>query len=388
MSTRALRLCATFTWTVVVSIACITASESSSAGGPAPAAPQAREGRLVDETRKNIQVLKGLPETQLFPLMNFVSVSLGVRCEYCHVEGGGPDKWKWELDDKETKRTARRMMQMVIALNAEHAADFRGGDVTCYTCHRGERAVARLPKLPVAASAHEPEPAAPAKAPEVLPTAAQLFDRYVEAVGGRAAVANVRTIVLKGAREGSQGRVWPMEIAIKEPGKYRLTITIPQQGVIEQAVGGSRGWLKTPREQREASSSELEAMRASAALYDPLKIAAPAAGATVVGREAVGGRDAYVVESKRAAGAPDRLYFDVETGLLVRTTLITRVAFLPIPEQTDFEDYREVGGVKLPYTIRTSNVDTFYNATRRFAEIVVNVAVEDSRFDMPAAPTK
>jgi hypothetical protein len=382
MSTITLRLCTAFVWTVFVSIACVAAS---SAGGPAPAAPQAK---LVDETRKNIQVLKGLPEAQLFPLMNFVSDSLGVRCEYCHVEGGGPDKWKWESDEKPTKQTARRMMQMVVALNAEHAADFRGGDVTCYTCHRGERAVARLPKLPLAASAHEPATAPPAKAPEALPTAAEVFDRYVAAVGGRDAVANVRTIVLKGTREASQGRVWPVEIAVKEPGRYMLTVTIPQQGVIQQAVVGPRGWIKTPREQHEANASELEAMGASAALYDPLKVAAPAAGAAVVGREAVGGRDAYVVESKRAAGAVARFYFDVETGLLVRMLVVTKAAFVPIPEQTDFEDYREVGGVKLPYTIRTSNVDTYSDATRRFSEIQVNVPVDDSRFDMPAAPAK
>jgi hypothetical protein len=129
-------------------------------------------------------------------------------------------------------------------------------------------------------------------------------------------------------------------------------------------------------------------MGASAALYDPHKLAAPAAGAADVGREAVGGRDAYVVESKRAAGAVARFYFDVETGLLVRMLVVTKAAFVPIPEQTDFEDYREVGGVKLPYTIRTSNVDTYSDATRRFSEIQVNVPVDDSRFDMPAAPAK
>jgi hypothetical protein len=353
-------------------------------------APPAQEAKSVDETRKNIQVLRGLPEAQLFPLMNFVSASLGVRCEYCHVKGPtGVDDWKWESDEKETKRTARRMMQMVIALNAEHAADFRGSDVTCYTCHRGDRAVARLPGLPLAASAHEPEPpATPAKQPEALPTAAEVFDHYVEAVGGRTAVANVRTIVLKGRRMASQGRDWPVEIVVKEPGRVLLTVTLPQQGVVQQALAGSRGWVVNPRERREANPSEVEAFKAVAALYEPLKVAALAPGATVVGRETIGGRNAYVVESRTAAGVVDRLYFDVETGLLVRRLAVAKAAFLPIPEQTDFEDYRDVGGVKLPYTIRTSNIDTYNDALRRFTEIVVNVPVEDSRFDMPAAPAK
>ena len=53
--------------------------------------------------------------------------------------------------------------------------------------------------------------------------------------------------------------------------------------------------------------------------------------------------------------------------------------------QTDFEDYREVDGVKLPFTIRISNIDTYFSLTRRLTEIRHNVAVDDAQFRMPAA---
>ena len=49
---------------------------------------------------------------------------------------------------------------------------------------------------------------------------------------------------------------------------------------------------------------------------------------------------------------------------------------VPIPEQTDFEDYREVDGVKLPFTIKISNIDTWFSLTRKLTEIRHNVAVE------------
>src|SRR5262245_29018636 len=73
-------------------------------------------------TRPNLRVLQALPESQLFLLMNLVADSLGVKCDYCHVQvapnltktpsnvGG----WVWDRDDKPPKRVAREMMQMVI----------------------------------------------------------------------------------------------------------------------------------------------------------------------------------------------------------------------------------------------------------------------------------
>ena len=83
---------------------------------------QAEQGNLpVEQTRKNIQVLKGLPESQLFPVMNFVAASLGVRCDFCHVKqaapAGGETKWIWESDEKEYKRVARQMMRMTLDIN-------------------------------------------------------------------------------------------------------------------------------------------------------------------------------------------------------------------------------------------------------------------------------
>ena len=76
-------------------------------------------------TRPKLRVLQTLPESQLFPLMNLLADSLGVRCDYCHVQvtpdltrtpsnvGG----WVWDRDDKPQKRTAREMMRMVIDLS-------------------------------------------------------------------------------------------------------------------------------------------------------------------------------------------------------------------------------------------------------------------------------
>src|ERR1044072_7212144 len=153
--------------------------------------PQA--GQTVAQTRKNMQVLKDLPESQLFLVMNFVATSLGVNCNYCHVQQGkdpttGTTKWVWESDDKPSKHTARRMMQMVLAVKANDKIDFRENEVTCYTCHRGQTKPVGMPAMPLAHSGHEPGPNdAPLSPSTSLPSLDQIFNKYVEAVGGRAA---------------------------------------------------------------------------------------------------------------------------------------------------------------------------------------------------------
>jgi len=344
----------------------------------------ASEDKPVEQVRKNIQVLRGLPSSQLFPLMNFVSASLGVRCAYCHVNQGD-DKWVWESDDKETKRTARQMMRMVLDINKNNLDAFRGSGITCFTCHRGQTEAARLPSLPLAVSGHEDGSAKDAKAVETLPSTDQVLNRYVEAVGGRAAIAKLKTRVVRGTREASQGRSWPLEITVKEPDKYLMVIKIPQQGEVRQGFNGKTGWVKSSQGLREMNANELATLKQSLELSKAIKISEPFPRMTVTGREKVGDSEAYVLEHKPADGVTEKLFFDAQTGLLLRKLTITNTVLVPIPEQIDFEDYREVDGVKLPFTIRISNIDTWFSLTRKLNEIRHSDVVDDSQFNMPSA---
>src|SRR5215210_5649586 len=281
-----------------------------------PAPPVAAQDKPVEQTRKNIQVLKGLPTSQLFPLMNFIGASLGVKCAYCHVSSGkdaqGRTNWLWESDDKETKRTARRMMQMVLAVNNSNRADFRGAPVTCYTCHRGQTEVVRLPQLPLTASAHEDGgTAVTGKSAESLPSVEQVLNKYIAAVGGRAAAAKLQTRVLKGTIEQTQGRNPGVELTFKAPDKYLLVMTTKQQGIIYQGFNGTTGWIKTDETQREMTPDEVAQIKRAYALYDVIKVKEPYTGMTVTGKEKIGEREAFVVEMKSgdAGGRIEKFFF-------------------------------------------------------------------------------
>jgi hypothetical protein len=355
---------------------------------------QAQGDKPVEQTRKNIQVLKGMPESQLFHEMNFISVSLGVRCDFCHVKQGkdpktGFDNWVWESDDKEEKKTAREMMRMVLAVNKGDFGLSRGA-VTCFTCHRGQMHPQGLPTMPLAVSGHEPAPGAtPATAtrpsPEAPPTVQQVFDKYVAAVGGQATISKLQTTVTKGTREASQGRIWPFEATAKGPDKFLMVVTVPDFGTVRQALNGAGGWINNPRMNRALTPAELADVRHAAELYDVVKFK-PAPTMRVAGRRKVGERDAILVVDRPSEGISRRYFFDAESGLLLRITTLTDTMLNPLPEQTDFEDYRDVDGVKIPFLVRVSAIDTFDSFTRKITEVRHNVPVEDNRFDMPPAP--
>src|SRR5713226_9687088 len=103
----------------------------------------------------------------------------------------------------------------------------------------------------------------------------------------------------------------------------------------------------------------------------------------VSGKDKIGDREVYVIGATLPDNRGERLFFDAETGLLLRRIGYTRTMIGIIPEQTDFEDYREVEGVKFPFTVRVSSVDPGNPvSTRKFAEIKLNVPVDDSKFKM------
>ncbi|HEX8499661.1 MAG TPA: c-type cytochrome [Pyrinomonadaceae bacterium] len=368
---------------------------------------QQQGDKPVEQTRKNIQVLKGLPESQLFPEMNFIAASLGVQCGFCHVNTGrdpktGQTNWVWESDEKQEKKTAREMMRMVLTVNKGDFGLSRG-QVTCYTCHRGQEHPQSLPTLPLAVSGHEPAPGArpgppPAGGPggaatpganaprPAQPTVQEVFDKYVAAVGGREAAAKFQTVVVKGTREASQGRTWPFEATAKGD-KFLMVVEVPQQGKDSSAVSGTTGWAVNPRGQRALTPNEVADARRAAQLMGAVKFT-PAETMRVAGRRRVGDREAVVVVDRPSETVSRRYFFDAETGLLLRIVTLTDAILNQLPEQMDFEDYRDVEGAKLPFTVRLSAIDTYNSYTRKITEVRPGVPVDDKLFEMPPAAPK
>jgi hypothetical protein len=203
---------------------------------------------------------------------------------------------------------------------------------------------------------------------------------------GGSAATGTKTLVLKGRREASQDRNWPNEITLAVPDKFLIVATTPE-GVVRQIVNGDKGWVMNGTNVRNLAPTEVvQAKRGWDELFNIVKVKT-SQSMTPGGIQKVGERDAYVVERATDTNT-ERYYFDSQTGLLLRKMTINKTVLMPFPEQVDFEDYRDVDGVKVPFTIRYSAIDTYNSWTRTFTDIKRNSPLDDTLFAMPAAPPK
>jgi photosynthetic reaction center cytochrome c subunit len=360
---------------------------------------QSTVGKPVEQVRKDIQVLKGLPDSQLFLLMNFVGDSLGVNCDYCHVKGEknpqtGEDTWLWERDDKKEKAVGRDMMRMVLELNRTRFN--REAVVTCYTCHRGSTRPERMAPLPSRDYFGEALKAQPKRA---LPTAQEVIAKYLSVVGANHQDILSQAIVMRGTVERVERAKasGPTEIVFKQPNKVRITETLTS-GVVTRGWNGTTAWAKSSKGLNQVTGEGLKAMKAtptttiaSDGLFSPIKIPDSSSRATLIGVTRINDRESYQViieeSSTQSIQLSIQLFFDVESGLLLRRVNVTNTMLGPLNVQWDFGDYRDVSGIKLPFLIRTSDVSSYDTVVRRFSEIKIDSSVDENVFDIPRGPS-
>jgi outer membrane lipoprotein-sorting protein len=338
-----------------------------------PTAPPAGEQKTAEQVFKNIQVLKGVPADQVQPAMQFISNSLGVECEFCHVQNA------FDKDDKKTKQTARQMIEMQMAINK---GNFKGQtEVTCFTCHRGSHDPV---SIPVIAEEEPKRPEAPAEAAaQNLPTADQIFDKYIQAVGGADALEKIKTRVQKGTIKLGQ-RQLPVEVDSKAPNK-RISIVQTPNGDNITAFDGNSGWLGSPggRPPHDMTAAETEAISFDANFYLPLALKKMFTQARVRPAEKIAGHDTVQVIGIKEGQPPVRLFFDKESGLLLRTVRYTETPLGRNPTEVDYADYRSEGGVKIPFQWTIAR--PLGRFTINITDVQQNVPIDDKKFEKPAA---
>ena len=371
----------------LLSIACVSIIGSVEAGRllsspeqTAPATQAAPAEKTVEQVQKNIQVLTGLPQSQLLAVMNYMGSSLGVKCTYCHVRKD--DKWDFVSDEKPEKGTAREMIKMVQGINK---GNFKGNPaVGCFTCHRGNNSPVRVPQLPIAAPtpfANSPE----AATKETPPTADQILAKYTEALGGSAAIEKLKTRSMKGTWLTSDGITLGYEVYQSAPDKLYTILNTPKQGVFERGFNGQTAWEKSSRGVRDLEGTQVIYLKRYPDLFKDIKLQGQFTRLSSARKDKLDGKDVYLLVGIGVDGKGERLYFDAQTGLLVRRITSTTTVVGLIPEQVDYEDYRDVDGMKVPFTICITAIDPFWSSTRKFTEIKLNVPVDETKFNKPAS---
>lgn len=350
---------------------------------PAQTAAETPKPKVSEEVFKNIQVLKGVPVEQWQPTMQYMATSLGVECEFCHV-GNAREK-----DDKKQKQVARKMIEMTRALNKD--VPEVEGRVTCYSCHHGLQEPVFTP--PVADENFAPAPprgpaaagAEPATPPPPQVTVDQILEKYAQAVGGAEVFQKITSRVSKGSLLMGGGRQSPIEIFAKAPDKRISVMRQPNGRESQTAYDGKTGWLGgTGQPAREMNAAETAAARFDADFHFAAHVKKSLVQLRVVRPEKVGDREMNVVIGRMAGQPPMRLYFDPQTGLLMRVVRFVETALGRLPTQIDYADYRDAGGVKIPFRWTIARPNGRF--TIQIEQVQQNVPIDDAKFAAPPAP--
>ena len=371
--------------------------------------PSSQAGQVAsptsDQVFKNVQALKGIPVDDFMGTMGIMTSALGYDCSECHV-GAGTAQVSWETDTPR-KRTARRMVEMVTTINR---TNFGGRQVvTCWTCHRGRERPLTTPTMEFVYGTP------PLESDDVMtptpgqPSPDQILDKYIEALGGAQRLAGLNSYAGTGTAVGfgGFGNGAQVQLFAKAPDQRAMIIEFtdaPGRGDTTRSYDGRIGWLRTPLTvlgEYQLTGGELDGARLDAQLSFPgqikqiltnLRVGPPTAisdlpapvSQTLLTPTAMFGqeREVQVVQGNGPRGLLVTLYFDRESGLLLRMVRYGGSPIGRVPTQIDYADYREVSGVKLPFRMTFAWLDG--RDAIQLNDVRTNVAIDPARFGRPA----
>lgn len=393
---------------LAASVATAQAQTAPATGTPQPAG-----------TFKNVQELKDLTPARLRDTMVYFAAAMGGNCSSCHVRGADGE-FAYEKDDNEHKTIARSMIPITRAINVQH---YKGeARVTCATCHQG-----RLEPSPVlgvaqpmtadqlAARAPQPgrggagAPGAGGRQAAGAPPAAgqppdgggrapgagggrgpqrptetvdQVLDRYLQAVGGRDAMARMKTRTRTGTVTNRGGQVTNVVVQDTSAGQVRTSIEGPAPTT--RAYDGKVAWSQTGQRVRDHEGVEATNISLAADLALPVAVKGSYTALGVQNYGRIAGHQVISLQGRRATGVSEQLMFDRESGLLARRIIRLSTPAGDLPVQIDYNDYRPVDGVQTPFDVRIADWESV--SAYKFSDVTVNQPIDAARFARPANP--
>ena len=264
--------------------------------------------------------------------------------------------------------------------------------VTCYSCHHG----GERPKItPSLAELYGPPP--PDEPDDIrslapnAPSADQVLDKYIQALGGPQRLASLTSFIAEGTYLGySDPEKRPVEVFAKAPGQ-RTTIVHTLSGDTTTAYDGRAGWTAAPASDSpvavlELTGGDLDAAKLDADLSFPARVKQALSQWRVGYPATIDDREVRVVQGTSDGRYPVNFYFDSKSDLLVR---LVRYSDSPVglsPTQIDYADYREVSGVKMPFRWTVTWLDG--RSTTELSEVRPNAPIDAAKFARPAPPPR
>jgi hypothetical protein len=340
------------------------------------------------EAFKNVSTstLKGLTVDDFLGAMGVMAAALGYDCADCHP-GAGSDKVDWVIDTQK-KKTARKMVEMVATINR---TNFGGAQaVTCFTCHHGRDQPSTTIALDTLYGPPNEEHNDVVVPGTGVPTANQVLDKYIQALGGAQKLAGLTSFIATGTSLGYEGLGGggSFQILAKAPNQRAVIIAFkehPERGGSTRAYNGKVGYVQSPRGllgEYDVIGSELDGLKLDAQLAFPGQIKQVLTNLRVGNPDSLNGKDVDVVQGTGSNGLLVTMYFDKKTGLLTRLVRYSKSPIGRIPTQCDYSDYRDVNGIKFPFQYTFAWLDG--KDSFKLTDVKTNVAIDASKFSKPA----
>jgi outer membrane lipoprotein-sorting protein len=339
---------------------------------------------LAENVYLNVQVLKGIPVDQFNDTMGMFSSALLLDCIGCHDSKITSDPKAFAISTPRIQRAR----QMVLMMNNLNRTSFGGQQrVTCFTCHNGDPQPERSPSLRLQYGELINDPSSFKFFPDVAaPAAEKILARYIEALGGAQRLGGLTSFVATGSYTGfetSEQEV-PLQVFARTPDQ-RAMIAETGAADLMWIYDGRNAWRyqpDTPIPLVELTGWSRTGSRIDTMVFFPAAL--PKAFTDwQTGYADIDGKQVEVVRGVSPGQSPVNLHFD-ESGFLVRLVRWNETAAGPVPVQIDYSDYRDVAGVKIPF----SWIMTWTNgqSTIKLKDVQPNVAIDNARFAKPNVP--
>ncbi len=325
---------------------------------------QTKQVETAGQKFKNIKVLNDIPADQLGKVMNIMSASLGVHCNFCHVSNDGD----FEKDGKKEKETARAMIKMTFELNKNHFDNKT--EVTCATCHNGREHPNSAASLSPVNQEERP------KQPEKKASEFDIIAKFETAIGGRANLDKIKSRQITANRIEPDGKTIEPEEIFQKSGKILISTKYPGY-LVSEGFDGKTAWKKGNADEIVLKPDESEQIKREAQLFSGnLKDIYQKMDVRFLDR--IDGKEAYMVSAITSDNVRERLYFDASNGFLIRRSTGAPTVLGFYVYQVDYSDYRDFGGVLLPTTVKYSMPGISW--TRKILEVRNNVSIDEKRF--------
>jgi hypothetical protein len=340
---------------------------------------------MAEQVFKNVQVLKGIPVNDFMGTMGIFSAALGMSCEDCHK--AGDTSWANYAVDNPRKQMARAMVVMMATINKTHFGGRQA--VTCFSCHRGTDRPKVTPNLAMLYNTPPLEdPRDIIEQSKLAPPPDDVLDKYLTAVGGLQRASSLNSFVARGTSTGygPDGEARPLELYARAPNQ-RATIVHTPSGDSTTTFDGRSAWVSAPFRPVAVlalGGTDLDGARLDAELAFPARIKQTLTKWRAGLPSVIDDREVQVVQGTGAGGVTATLYFDSETGLLVRQIRYVESPVGRLPTQVDYSDYRDVNGIKMPFRWMVTWLDG--RDIVQLTEVRPNAAIDAGRFAKPGPP--